>query len=212
VLSDEFRVSHVTADATPAQADALNGMLRVRPEQLDATFEDLTGFRWLSSDTPTIYEGNIPDGHGSLVPLYVPYGQADMLRSDFVGFRTIAGGIDSYYVTRPVHTTSAVSSLVLRTLAASAAGFVVDADLAAAPAQRKLLTDVAVTDTTEPAIRAQLAKLHARIYGTLDAAESDEVGETYALFATTLARDGDVRHAWKITLTAMLSDLRVAHY
>ena len=204
VLSDQFRASHVTADASAADAEALNGMLRVRPEQLDTMFDDLTGVRWLTSATPSIYEGPTINT--------VPYGQANLLRSDVAGFRTLAGGIDSYFVTRPVHTTNAVSSLALRVLAATAAGYVVDDDLAAGPGQRHLLTDVTETETAEPVVRAQLAKLHARIYGALDAPSSAEVGETYALFSSVIARGGDVRHAWKTTLTAMLSDLRVAHY
>jgi hypothetical protein len=210
VLSDEFRVSHVTPDATAAEADALNGMLHVRPEQLDTMFADLTGVRWLT--TPASPDYDVYEGvyHGN--PIYAPYGQANLLRSDVFGFRTLAGGIDSYFVTRPVHTTNAVSSLVLRVLAATAASYVVDDDFAAPPAQRHLLTDIAPTDTAEPVIRAQLAKLHARIFGARDTADSDEVGETYALFSSVLARSGDVRRAWKITLTAMLSDIRVSHY
>jgi len=198
VLSDEFRVSHVTADASPELAEELRGMLRVRPEQLDYMFADLTGFRWITSSTQTI--------NGT------PYGLANLLRSDFLGFRALGGGIDGYYVTKPSHTTNAVNSLLLRVLAATAAGSVVDADLDGPAGARRLLTDVTATQTDEPAIRAQLAKLHARIYGALDAADSEAVGETYALFAAVLASRGDVRHAWKTTLTAMLSDLRIAHY
>ncbi len=207
VLSDRFRVSHVTVDAGPDEAEATNGMLHVRPEQLDTMFYDLTGVRWLSSDTGTVYEGATVNNNQP-----IPYGQANLLRSDHAGFRTIAGGIDSYFVTHPVLTTSAVSSLTLRVLASTAAGFVVDADFAQPAAQRHLLTGVEVTDTAEPVVRAQLAALHARIFGALDAPGSTEVGETYALFASVVSRSGDVRHAWKTTLTAMFSDLRVAHY
>ena len=207
VLSDRFRISHVTSDATSDEADATNGLLHVRPEQLDTMIYDLTGVRWESSDTGTVYQGPTVNMNQP-----IPYGRANLLRNDHAGFRTIAGGIDSYFVTRPVHTTSAVSSLTLRVLASTAAGFVVDDDFARSGAQRRLLIAVELTDTGEPVIRAQLARLHARIYGTLDAPASAEVGDTYALFASTFARTGDVRHAWKTTLTAMLSDLRVAHY
>lgn len=208
VMSDEFAVSHASDTATPEEADALHGMLHIRPEQLDGLFEDLTGFRWLTTDTLPMLE---PVGTGgALVP--VPYGQANLLRSDFAGFRALAGGIDSYFVTRPTHTTNAVSSLVLRALAATAAGYVVDDDFNAGSGPRHLLTDVSTTETSEPAIRAQLATLHARIYGALDPAAGPEVSETYELFARALARTGDVRHAWKTTLTAMFGDVRVAHY
>ncbi|MBL0220710.1 MAG: hypothetical protein IPQ07_43435 [Myxococcales bacterium] len=207
VLSDRFRVSHVTADATPDEAETTNGMLHVRPEQLDTMFFDLTGVRWQSSDTGTVYEGATVNNNQP-----IPYGQANLLRSDHSGFRTLAGGIDSYFVTRPVHTTNAVSSLTLRVLATTAAGFVVDDDFSLPAAERHLLAGVEPTDTSEPVVRAQLAKLHARIYGALDPADGTEVGATYTLFASVLARTGDVRHAWKTTLAAMLSDLRVAHF
>jgi hypothetical protein len=196
VLSDEFRVSHVNERATADEAEALRGMLRVRPEQLDSLFEDLTGFRWHTDST---------------IPIAgVPYGRANLLRTDFLGFRALSGGIDGYFVTEPTHTTNAVSSLLLRTLASTAAGFVVDTDFGGGT--KRLLTDVTEATTDEPAIRAQLAKLHARIYGTLDPADGDAVGETYALFASVIARGATTRVAWKTTLTAMLGDLRVAHY
>lgn len=198
VLSDEFRVSHAVADAPAETAEEVVGMLRARPEQLDGMIADLTGFRW-RTDSQILLNG-------------VTYGVADLLRSDHVGFRALAGGIDGYYVTRPTHTTNAVSSLILRVLAATAAGHVVDTELDAPADARRLLTEVTAVDTAEPVIRAQLARLHARIFGSLDAADGAAVTETYALFASVLARTGDVRHAWKTTLTAMLGDLRVAYY
>lgn len=196
VLSDEFRVSHVTDGASDEEAEGLHGMLRARPEQLDTLFEDLTGFRWRTVSTIAI--------NGA------PYGVADLLRGDFLGFRALAGGIDSYFVTRPTHTTNAVSSLLLRELARSAAGFVVDHDFAAG-AQRTLL-EVAEAERSPSAIRAEIARLHARIYGAIDAPDSEAVSETYELFAAVLADTNDTRHAWRTTLTAMLSDLRVAYY
>ncbi|MFN0252894.1 MAG: hypothetical protein ACKV2T_38830 [Kofleriaceae bacterium] len=196
VMSDEFRVSHVVDGATAEEAEALHGMLRTRPEQLGALFEDLTGFQWRTQST---------------IPINgVPYGVADLLRGDFLGFRALAGGIDSYFVTRPTHTTNAVSSLLLRELARSAAGHVVEHDFA--PSSQRTLLAIDAAERDPAAIRAELARLHARIFGTVDASESDAVAETYALFAAVLAETNDTRHAWRTTLTAMLSDLRVAFY
>jgi hypothetical protein len=195
VLSDHVRVSHATESGDP---EHVVGMLRTRPEQLDLLFRDLTGFRWLTDSTRQVRD--------------MPAGRTNLLRADFIGFRALAGGIDGYFVTDPTHTTNAVSSLVLRTLAAEAADHVVDADLAAPPGERRLLTLVEATDRDPETIRAQLAALHARIYGRLDAADSAAVAETYALFEAALGADDDVVHAWKITLTAMLSDLSVAYH
>lgn len=196
VLSDEFRASHTTDAATADAAEALHGMLHARPEQLGSMFADLTGYRWMTQSDVTL---------GG-----VPYGAADLLRGDFLGFRALAGGVDSYFVTRPTHTTNAVSSLVLRELARSAAGFVVERELATNGP--RVLLQIAGDDRREDAIRAEIARLHARIYGTIDDVASPAIDETYAVFAAVLADTGDLHHAWRTTLTAMLSDLRIAYY
>lgn len=201
VLSDEFRVSHVAPGQAGGEeaAEGIIGLQKLRPEQLDRMITDLTGYRWQHDSTSKA---------GG-----VTVGVASLLQSDLVGFRVLAGGIDSYFVTLPSHTYNAVSSLVLRRLAADAAGFVVTADFAKPNrANRKLLTLVDATTRDEAAIRAQLAELHLRIYGSLDEANSDEVSLTYGLFAATLAAGGDVARAWKTTLTAMLQDARVAYF
>lgn len=202
VLSDEFRVSHVKAGQGAAgdeAADALVGMQKLRPEQLDRMMQDLTGYRWQTNAT------------GKIAGMTI--GVASLLQSDAVGFRALAGGIDSVFVTLPSHTYNAVASLVLRRLAADAAGFVVTADFAKANrAARKLLTLVDATTRAPAEIRAQLAALHLRLYGQLDDADSPAVDLTYGLFADTLATTNDVPRAWKTTLAAMLQDLRIAYF
>jgi hypothetical protein len=55
-------------------------------------------------------------------------------------------------------------------------------------------------------------ELHLRFFGEVVADDSPQVDETHALFADTLARTGDVARAWKVTLTAMLQDFRIAFY
>jgi hypothetical protein len=195
VLSDEFRVSH---DTDAAAAERVVGALKLRPEQLSRMLRGLTGFSWTTT---------------SNLPLRgIRYGTADLLQSDFIGFRVLAGGIDSYFVTAPVHTMNATSSLVARNAAAAAADFVVERDAAAPAAQRTLFTVAPVDATAEDRVRAQLAHLHARIYGELVDAVSPEVGETYALFADALAGTNDPRRAWKVTLIGMLSDFRSLFY
>lgn len=199
VLSDEFRVSHAKAGESEEAAAGVVGLQKLRPEQLDRMIEDLTGYRWQTNAT-----GKVAG---------VTIGVSNLLQSDAVGFRALAGGIDSVFVTLPSHTYNAVASLVLRRIAADAAGFVVTADFAKPNrANRKLLTLVDVTTRDPAEIRAQLAALHARIYGTLDAADSAEVELTYGLFADTLAASDDVPRAWKTTIAAMLQDARVAYF
>jgi len=197
VLSDEFRVSH---DTDAAKAEGVVGALKTRPEQLSRMLADLTGFTWYATSTAKIRQD-------------MEIGTSNLLASDFVGFRVLAGGIDSYFVTEPVHTTNATSSLVAKTAAAQAANFVVDHDATAPAAERTLFVAAAVSASDEPTVRAQLAHLHARIYGELVEPDSPEVTETYALFRDALAApNATPRRAWKLTLTAMLGDFRSLYY
>ncbi|MBA3393046.1 MAG: DUF1585 domain-containing protein [Deltaproteobacteria bacterium] len=195
VLSDEFRVSH---DTDAALADHLVGYQKLRPEQLSRVLTDLTGFKWMV-DSP--------------LRLRLPFGIADLLTGDFVGFRVLAGGIDSFFVTQPVHTMNATSSLVTQQAAAAAADFVVERDAAAAAADRKLFVAAAVTDTDEVNVRAQLVHLHGRIFGELLTPTSPEIDESYDLFREALASaGGGPRRAWKLTLTGLLADVRSLYY
>lgn len=195
VLSDEFRISH---DTDEARAEETVGTLKVRPEQMHRMLRELTGFNW-STSSPLRLRG-------------IPYGNANLLESDFIGFRVLAGGIDSYFVTEPVHTMNATSSLVAKTAAASAADFVVERDAVAPIAQRTLFKEAAVTATDPARIKAQLAYLHARIYGELVEADSEEVADTYALYEEAFAATNDRARAWKLVLVGMLSDFRSLFY
>lgn len=196
VLSDEFRVSHVKAGEN---GDDVVGMQKLRPEQLDRMIFDLTGYRW---------QHNAPGTTAGM-----PTGVANLLQSDTLGYRVLAGGIDSYFVTEPSHTYNAASSLVLRRLATESADFVIDTDFAnASRPARKLMSKVDATTRAEAAIRAQLVDLHLRIFGTIDAPDSEAISLTYGLFAETLATSNNVPVAWKVTLGAMLQDLRVAYF
>jgi hypothetical protein len=195
VLSDEFRVSH---DTDPAAAEGTVGALKLRPEQLSRMLRGLTGFSWTTTSNLRLRG--------------IPYGTADLLQSDFIGYRVLGGGIDSYFVTSPVHTMNATSSLVARNAAAAAADFVVERDAIAPAGQRALFVQAGVDATAEEPVRAQLAYLHGRIYGELVDPASPEVDETYQLFADALAAAPDARRAWKLTLIGMLSDFRSLFY
>lgn len=199
VLSKPFRVSHASAEQSAEAAEGVLGLQKLRPEQMDRMIFDLTGFRWQHESTARAAAMTI--------------GTTNLLQSDLLGFRVLAGGIDSYFVTVPSHTYNATSSLVLRRLATEAATFVVDADLAnPSAAQRKLLRKVEPTTRDAAAVRAQLSDLHLRLFGTFDAADSEAVALSYGLFADTLAATDDVAYAWKTTLAAMLQDLRIAYF
>lgn len=195
VLSDEFRVA---SDTDAIEADQLVGYLKLRPEQLDSSLADLTGIDWHYDDQTNRLGG-------------MKYGDSKLLRGDFIGYRVLAGGIDSFFVTEASHTMNATARLVTRRAAESAAAFVVAHDEAAAPADRRLFIHATPTDTDETRVRAQLAYLHSRIYSELVTPDSLEVSELYALF-TEIEAGASARRAWLVTLTAMLSDHRHLYY
>lgn len=196
VMSDQFRL---LSDTDEALAETTVGMQKLRPSQLSRMVRDATGFQWTTANTAKIRN--------------LDYGQPDLLDSDLIGFRVLAGGIDSYYVTSPVFTTTTTSSLVAKALASSAADFVVEHDASAPAADRTLFVKAGVGVTDEAQIRAQLAYLHARLYGEIVDAASPEVDETYALFtAAKAAASTNQRRAWKITLVGMLTDVRALTY
>ncbi|HEY6179231.1 MAG TPA: DUF1585 domain-containing protein, partial [Kofleriaceae bacterium] len=127
VLSDEFRVA---SDPDPVTAERAIGYQKLRPQQLERMIAALTGFTWEADTDATI--GGWPFGH------------VDYLDDDYLGFRVLAGGIDSWFVTEPTHTMNATASLVVRNVARRAAAFVVDHDAAAPPGERRLFTRAAV--------------------------------------------------------------------
>ena len=194
VLSDAFRSGAAT---DPALAEGIVGYQKLRPAQLQRMLQALTGFVWRSQSRELV--------RGLVV------GTFDYLDDDHMGFRVLGGGIDSFYVTRPVHTMTATASLVVRRAAFEAAKFVVAHDAAAPPGERTLLADGIPTDPAR--VRAQLALLHARIYGELVDPGDAAVDATAALVDGALHTSrGDASRAWIITLTGMLSDLRAVYY
>jgi hypothetical protein len=195
VLSPWFQSAYGESDD---DANAIVGYKKARPEQLARMMTDLTGFSWQTS---------IGKFQGKTV------GTLDLASDDVFGFRTLAGGIDSYYVTRPTFTFNGTASLFLREYAAEAAGYVVPADFANPnPSTRRLLTMVSPTQSDEASIRAQIASLDLRLYGISVDPSSQDVTDAWTVFSDTLTRTGDVQHAWRTTLTAMLQDVRIAYF
>jgi hypothetical protein len=188
----------VWSDAFSAQRDQTD-LFTIRPGQYARMLQDLTGFRYLA--TTECEDGNC-------------WGEVDLLTSSLYGFRSMAGGIDGYQVTRPAHTATPTRHLVMARVANEAAGFVVQHDFAIADqTQRKLLTKVQATDIDEAVIRAQLAMLHDRILAEPIATNHLELTETWQLFSAALQRhNGDPAMAWTVVISAMLQDVRVMFY
>lgn len=147
------------------------------PDLLAAAVEDLTGFTWT-------------------------YANYDMMRSDRVGFRTLAGGADGYAVTATARGPNATLVLVQERLAEAAASYVV----AEAP-ERLFTVDFAATpETDRDAMVAQIQDLHLRVLGDRVAADGEEVAAALDLWSElhTVERDGGA--AWAGVLSALLRD------
>lgn len=199
VLSDEFR-SVTRLD--PESTDFVAGLLPIRPEQVDRTFADLTGFTWVANGD----DNNCSEG------VNLCWNTINLSNSDLYGFRSLMGGVDGFTVTHPTHGTTPTKVLALSKLAAEASGWVVDQDFAVDPASRKLLSLVEATTADEATIRAQLSALHWRLYVEDAPPDSPAVDASYALFTAVLARTGDPTESWKTTLTGMLQDPRMLLY
>ena len=151
---------------------------------LASQIEDLTGFRWTWQDY-------------------------DMMQTDIVGLRTLAGGADGRTVTRSATSPNATMLLVQERLAEGAAWHAVVADIEAEPAARRLFTAVELeaTPTSDPGgSAAQVQLLHRRIFGRTVAADSEEVEAHLALWEELYVLDGSAPAAWAGVLTAMLRD------
>ena len=217
-LSDEFLLSAMSAKAlarevvlspefararalTDEGAEEVRGLLKARPEALARTVENLTGYRW-TTDLPIDLGG------------YGIIGEVDLMTESFFGFGVLGGGTDSQSVTRPSYTMNASSLLVLRSLAAHAAPYVVQGDLAVADADtRWLLRRVEDSTRDEETIRAQLVDLHLRLYGETHPPDSPAIDDAWTLFSAALAEpDATPESAWELTLYALLQDIRIAYY
>jgi len=205
VLGDDFR----TAAVLPADPDAPSeaelalagrvGMLKARPQALGRLVEDLTGFRWVAD-----FSSIIDDETGEPLGL----GRVPLLSDSFLGYRVLGGGIDSMFVTQPAATYNGPSLLVLQNLAREAAHDEVERAL---EGEAQLLS-VAPDTTDEDAVRDELVALHRRLYAVSLDADAAPIDEAWRLFDDALAASADPARAWKTTLTALLSDLRIAFY
>lgn len=199
VLSDEFRASHATDEASDETADALVGLRKASPRAFARMIQGLTGYRWQTT-LPLAINGAYQ------------VGDVDLMTDSFFGFKVLAGGTDGASVARSSHTMSATVTLSFEALSARAAKHVVEQDFAKSDKQaRRLLRDIDESDTSEAAVRRQLAALSLRFYGDVAASDAPAIDDAYTLFRGALAL-GDARRAWTITLNALLQDPRMAFY
>lgn len=158
-------------------------------EQLGTVLEDVTGFRFTH------------DGY-------------DLLGSDTHGVRTLAGGVDGVYATRPADQPTATSMLVLERVAQAAAWHVTEHDRDNPDAAR-LFTGIRFTESPQSdrdVMAAQIQALHLRLFGTRVAADGPEVEANLALWEELYAIEHDRTAAWAGLLSVLLRDPQLLVY
>jgi hypothetical protein len=193
VLSDDFRAVGARAGSAAA---GLVGRKTTRPEQLERLIADLTGFVWRATPGGGKAEGK--------------FGEVALLGTDRFGYRAMAGGIEGFQVTEPSFAYNPTRMLVLQTLAAEAAGFVVEQDFNQKGKGQRRLLQIVEAETKAPAVREQIVALYGRVLGETVRADSPEVDAAYALFTRGLT--GGARRGWSLVIAALLQDPQVAYH
>jgi hypothetical protein len=167
----------------PSEDAAITSRKLLSSDQLGTVLEELTGFRFT-------YQGY------------------DMLQTDTYGLRTLAGGVDGVYSTRPAEEPTATMVLVHERLAQAAAAHVVAAD-SADPEAARLFTEVSLSATpaSDPeGFVAQVQLLHLRLFGVRVAADGPEVEANTALWWELYAAESTPSAAWRDLLATLLRD------
>ena len=151
------------------------------PDLLSTQVQDLTGFTWS-------YEGY------------------DLMRTDRVGFRLLAGGADGTNVTQSASGPNATIVLVQERLAQASSWYAASADAAGEGPGLFTEVDFSETDTSDPAMAAQVQALHFRIFGTRVAADGPEVQANLELWQALFDVDQDPTAAWAGVLSVLLRD------
>jgi hypothetical protein len=150
--------------------------------------KDLTGFVWE-------YEGY------------------DMMRTDQVGVRLLAGGFDGANATTPARTPNATLLLVQERLAELGAAYVVAQD--AVTDSPRLFDEVDFTETPEDGeavMIRQVQSLFWRLYGERIAADGEEAVAVLELWRDLYQAEGNIASTWAAVLSALLRDPEMLVY
>lgn len=176
------------------------------PEYTAATDEGLAGTQVpLKMATPDLLVSQVADLTGFTWATASGY---DLMRSDQVGFLSLAGGADGRYATKNSTAPNPTLLLVQERLAEAAADHVVTNDQAD-PENARLFTQITFTETPQTdraAMVAQVQHLHLRLFGTRVAEDGPEVESNLELWSDLYAVTGDIPTAWSGLLSALLRD------
>jgi hypothetical protein len=221
VQSPQFAVSHAATATDTAKADQIVGLHRATPRQWANTIENLTGFRW-RADAKRIapskaYEKSrgCDDLGQQCDPSRPPfagtnYGIFDVVTSNYFGFGLLAGGTDAFFSPEPMRTMSTTSLLVLQTLAAEAAQWVVENESALAANDRKVFNNFDLTKFGKTAVKQQLVSMSQRFFADTPELAAERADDLFVLFDEL--RANGLARAWTVTLAAMLSDPDMAYF
>jgi hypothetical protein len=151
------------------------------PDLLASQVEELTGFAWTYQDF-------------------------DMLRSDTVGLRVLAGGTDGNTVTQTALEPNTTVVLVQERLAHAAAWFVTESDAAGGNQLFHQIDFTETLDSDRTAMAAQLQDLHWRIFGQRVEIDGEEVNANLALWQELFDVTFDPVNAWAGVLSVLLRD------
>ncbi len=155
----------------------------VSADMLGVQLEDLTGFVFTSGGVP-------------------------MLETDDGGLRTLAGGIDGQNVTTPAREPMTTLVLVQERLAQAASSYAVEHDRDH-PGEAHLFTEITFHETPkngDAQMRAQIQRLHLRLFGRRVAADGPEVEANLDLWEDLYDVSLTVEDAWAGVLTVLLRD------
>lgn len=159
---------------------------------------DEEGFVPLKMATPDLLATQIE----GLTGLHYSYGGYDLMRTDAIGYRTLAGGADGYNVTSTSTSPNATLMLVQERLAESAAFYAVNVE-----PDRLFTVDFSETpDNDRDAMVDQIQTLHLRIFGKRVAADGQEVTAALELWQDLYGVERDGHAAWAGLLGALLRD------
>lgn len=182
LATDEYQTGEISEGASEATDETVRSRRLMSPEQIASTIEDLTGFRW-------------------------SYAGYDQLENDLYGYRVMAGGIDGEVVTGAAEAPTMTRALVLQRVSQAAARQVVEADMVAVAADRRLFSsDGADLSAVAPGSAdwdAQLTHLHRRLHGVVP--DQQTLDAEAALWSQVQA-SADTTQAWVSLLSVMLRD------
>ncbi|MBX2802062.1 MAG: hypothetical protein KTR31_30555 [Myxococcales bacterium] len=188
VKSKEYKARAALA---PALDDRLAGVKVVSPEQMSSIISDITGYTWY-------FDGR------------------DGLRNSSLGLPTLAGGIDSQFVTERSYVPTVGMAFIQERLAQAAAWHVAEHDLDPERSnEAQLLLYVTIEDTPESnpeAFEQQIRHLYLAITGHPLDPEATEPEQLIAVWKRIHSVQASPSLAWAGVVSAVLRDPRVILY